>query len=84
MNASGRGGEVQFILQRVIGGLYVEREETPRRGLHTVQAILFDGNDDFRRWCDGDPSRFEHPLLHTGLKRIGDDLLRVGVAGGIS
>ena len=75
--AKGRLGEVHFLLQRVAGGLYVEREEIPRHGLRTVQSVHFVEPAAFNRWCDGDPVRFEHPLLHVKLKRDGDDLWRI-------
>lgn len=74
LSAQGREGEVRFFLQRVSGGLYVEREEIPRRGLRTQQSIQFDDAQCFRQWCDNDPIRFEHPLLHAKLKRDADDL----------
>jgi len=74
--AKGRQGEVHFFLQRVSGGLYVEREEIPRRGLRTLQSVQFTSASEFNRWCDSDPVRFEHPLLHAGLKRDGDVLWR--------
>jgi len=77
LNATGRHGEVRFFLQRVAGGLYVEREEIPRRGLRTMQSVHFIDAVEFNRWCDGDPIRFEHPLLHVNLKRDGDDLWRI-------
>jgi hypothetical protein len=76
LSARDRQGEVHFLLQRVAGGVYVEREAMPRRGLHTVQSILFDDPDSFMRWCDSDPVRFEHPVLHTNLKRYASELLR--------
>ena len=75
--AKGRTGEVHFLLQRIAGGLYVEREEIPRRGLRTLQSVHFTDAVEFNRWCDGDPVRFEHPLLHVNLKRDGDDLWRI-------
>ena len=74
LSAEGRRGEVRFFLQRVAGGLYVEREEIPRRGLRTQQSVQFTDAEHFRRWCDNDPIRFEHPLLHVSLKRDADDL----------
>jgi hypothetical protein len=74
--ADGRRGEVRFFLQRVAGGLYVEREDIPRRGLRTQQSVQFADAEHFRRWCDNDPIRFEHPLLHVNLKRDADDLWR--------
>ena len=74
LSAEGRRGEVRFFLQRVAGGLYVEREEIPRRGLRTQQSVQFTDAEHFRRWCDNDPIRFEHPLLHVSLKRDADAL----------
>ena len=76
LSAEGRRGEVRFFLQRVAGGLYVEREEIPRRGLRTQQSVEFSGAEHFKRWCDNDPIRFEHPLLHVNLKRDADELWR--------
>jgi len=70
----GSAGSVEFHLQRVTGGLYVEREDTPRRGLRTIQSIVFCNPASFERWCDADPIRFEHPLLHARLKRAGGEL----------
>ena len=75
--AGGSSVAVRFFLQRVAGGLYVEREETPRRGLRTLQSVQFASAAEFERWCDGDPVRFEHPLLHDRLKRDGDALWRI-------
>lgn len=70
-------GEVHFFLQRIAGGLYVEREETPRRGTRTSQSLVFDDRSSFERWCADDPVRFRHPLLHAQLKRDGDALWAV-------
>jgi hypothetical protein len=74
--AQGSQGLVQFFLQRVQGGLYVEREEIPRRGVHTTQSVAFADAASFRRWCDEDPIRFVYPLLHAQLRRDGDELWR--------
>lgn len=76
LSAEGRRGEVRFFLQRVAGGLYVEREEIPRRGLRTQQSVQFADVEHFKRWCENDPIRFEHPLLHVSLKRDADELWR--------
>jgi hypothetical protein len=62
-------GELQFRLQYHQGGLYVEREEIPCRGLHCVHSMHFRDVRQFEQWCDRDPARFEHPLLHLALKR---------------
>ncbi|GAB3759165.1 hypothetical protein GCM10028796_05940 [Ramlibacter monticola] len=74
LSAEGRRGLVLFFLQRVSGGLYVEREDIPRCGLRTQQAVQFADAEHFKQWCDNDPIRFEHPLLHINLKRDADDL----------
>lgn len=70
-------GEVHFFLQRTAGGLYVEREEVPRRGTRTIQSLVFDDQITFEQWCGDDPIRFRHPLLHAQLKRDGQALWRV-------
>jgi hypothetical protein len=66
---------VRFDLQRVAGGLYVEREDIPKRGLRNIQSVAFSDAASFQRWCDADPVRFEHPLLHDQLKRAGHELI---------
>lgn len=70
-------GEVNYFLQRIAGGLYVEREEIPVRGRRTLQSVQFSSNDEFGRWCNTDSVRFEHPILYFKLKRCGDDLWRL-------
>ena len=82
LKATGQKGEVSFFLQRVAGGLYVEREEIPRRGLRTVQSVHFTDPAAFNRWCEGDPVRFEHPLLHVNLKRDAEALWRIDAEPG--
>jgi hypothetical protein len=69
LQARGARGELRFRLQAHQGGLYVEREEVPCRGPHCVQSMHFRDVRQFEQWCDGDPARFEHPLLHLALKR---------------
>jgi hypothetical protein len=75
--AQGPEGAVHFFLQRIKGGLYVEREEIPSHGIRTCQALLFSARADFERWCNDDPARFTHPLLHARVKRDGEALWRV-------
>ena len=82
LKATGHKGEVNFFLQRVAGGLFVEREEIPKRGLRTVQSVHFNDPAAFHRWCEGDPVRFEHPMLHVSLKRDGEALWRTGTEPG--
>jgi hypothetical protein len=69
LQAHGPRGELRFWLQHHHGGLYVEREEIPLRGLHCVQSMHFRDVRQFEQWCDRDPARFEYPLLHLALKR---------------
>lgn len=76
-SAHGRKGELQFFLQRIAGGLYVEREETPRLGIGTHLAVCFVDRGSFERWCDDDAVRFEDPGLHQRLKRDGEALWRI-------
>lgn len=77
LSAQGRLGLVQFTLQRVEGGLYVEREEIPKRGMRTLQSIAFIDAGAFEQWCDDDPVRFEQPLLHARLKSEAGQLWQV-------
>ena len=78
LHARSPQGEVWFRLQRHQGGLYVEREEIPRQGLRCLQSMYFREPDDFERWCEDDPVRFEHPRLHIDLKRDAALLLQAG------
>lgn len=74
--AHSAGSALRLFLQRVAGGLYVEREEIPRHGTRICQSLHFSDRAGFEQWCDDDPARFEHPLLHARLKRDGDALWR--------
>jgi hypothetical protein len=69
---------VHFFLQRVNGGLYVEREEVRRHGIRTCLCLLIRNRSDFERWWNSDPVRFEYPLLHARVKRDGNELWRDG------
>jgi hypothetical protein len=84
LSARGHRGEMRFFLQRVVGGLYVEREDIPRLGPQTLQSLQFMAEGAFREWCDNDPVRFEYPLLHIDLKRHGDQLWRLDAPPGDS
>lgn len=74
VSAEGRHGVLRFVLRRVAGGLYVEREELPRRGTRTGISVEFTDRDGFVRWCSDDPSRFDNPLLHQQVRRSADEL----------
>ena len=78
LQARGPRGELRFRLQAHQGGLYVEREEIPCRGPHCVQSMHFRDVRLFEQWCDGDPARFEHPMLHLALKRDASALWQLG------
>jgi hypothetical protein len=81
LRSRGPHGELRFRLQYHQGGLYVEREEIPCRGLHWVQCMRFCDVEQFERWCDDDPARFEHPLMHQALKREAQALWQLGAQG---
>ena len=73
-SARGQQGAVHFFLQRVKGGLYVEREEIPRHGVRVCQSLLFKERVHFERWRDDDPVRFDHPLLYRQLQHDAEAL----------
>ena len=73
-SARGRRAEMRFLLKRLAGGLYVEREEIPHRGVRTFQCLHFRDRAAFDRWCDDDPVRFDEPLLHSRLKHDAAEL----------
>jgi hypothetical protein len=74
VSAEGRDGVLRFVLRRVVGGLYVEREELPRKGTRTSISVEFTDRDGFERWHEDDLSRFEHPLLHQRVRRDAEQL----------
>lgn len=82
LRAHNSKSKMRFSLQLVRGGLYVEREEIPSCGLRTLQSMCFSDHDGFVRWCDGDPVRFEHPVLHLKLRDFAEALCRGNAAGG--
>lgn len=77
LTARVRMGEVKFFLERVPRGLYVEREDRPRRGRPTMQILDFAEPVAFQRWCDRDSVRFEDPQVYVGLKREADALWQI-------
>ena len=74
LSATGARGEVRFFLKRTSGGLYVEREDNPKRGLRTMQSAQFSDVAQFGRWWEQDPARFDYPLLHVSVRRDAEDL----------
>ncbi|KQW69866.1 hypothetical protein ASC67_05095 [Methylibium sp. Root1272] len=68
-------GAVAFALHAVPEGLFVERTQRRPLGALVTVAMVFERRDAFARWCDSDPVRFDHPMLHSHLRRHGDELL---------
>lgn len=62
---------VTFVLKASGGTLYVERIQRRPLGTHVVQCMVFGSADDFARWCDAEPLRFDDPGLHQRLCRRG-------------
>jgi hypothetical protein len=65
---------VSFALAPTGAGLFVERVEWRSGKERTVHAAIFRSKESFERWCDGDPIRFDDPLLYANLKRGADEL----------
>ena len=76
-SAERRDGVLRFVLRRVAGGLYVEREELPRKGTRTSVSVEFADREGFVRWCEDDPCRFDSPLLHQRIQRDADELWKL-------
>ena len=74
IGSSNSQGTLHFLIQGRPGGIHVERDEQPRLGVRTIRVLSFTDRDRFRRWCERDPVRFDHPLLHDRLRRVGDEL----------
>ncbi len=74
LSARGPRGSIKFFIQPNQGGLYVERDECPAGGVRTIQTMAFPTREQFMRWCDDDPVRFDHPLLHDRLRRAATEL----------
>jgi hypothetical protein len=68
--------ELRLSLQRNSGGMYVERDQLPLRGIRVLQSPQFADAASFERWCDDDPVRFRLPLLHLAVKRSGAEFWR--------
>jgi hypothetical protein len=69
-------GELTFALQATANGLFVERVVQRRHKGRVVQAAEFEDLAGFRRWCDSDAVKFQHPLVHHRLLQLADEMLR--------
>ena len=69
-------GAVSFVLMHRADGLFVERTQRRPLGTHLAQSFVFGDLSAFIRWCEADPIRFDHPVLHGRLRRQGDEHFR--------
>ena len=68
-------GAVSFALKAAGGRLFIERTHRSPPGTMAVQCLLIGGQEEFLRWCELEPTRFEHPVVFDRLRRYGDELL---------
>jgi hypothetical protein len=73
---AGVRGTVTFLLRRTHSVLYVERGQRRPPSPSLTMAMVFHTADDFERWCDADPVRFDDPLLFCHLRQHGHELLQ--------
>ena len=67
-------GSVRFSLQRTPGGLFVQRTLQGGGKAKVLQSTRFLSAGEFRRWCEADAIRFDHPLMSSRLVRHADEL----------
>ena len=67
-------GVLVVAMQRVRGGVFVERAVQRLGAARVVQAIVFHSASSLHRWCDADVARFDYPLLYSRLVHDADDL----------
>lgn len=68
-------GAVSFSLRPVGARLFIERTHRRHAGTVAVQCLLIEGREEFRRWCELEPTRFDHPVLFDRLRRHADEIL---------
>lgn len=69
---------VSFAVRRTGARLFIERTHRNRTGTMAVQCLLINGREEFERWCEFEPTRFEHPVLFVRLQRYGHEVFNVG------
>lgn len=69
---------VSFLLAGIGGRLFIERTHRSLAGTMAVQCLLIGGREEFLRWCEVEPVRFEHPVVFDRLWRYGDEVLDKG------
>jgi hypothetical protein len=67
-------GVLVVTMQRVRGGVFVERAVQRLGAARVVQAIVFHSASSLHRWCDADVARFDYPLLFSKLRHDADEL----------
>lgn len=68
-------GSLTYRLMASRKGLVVERIRHRKKTGRVAVSALFADEQSFGRWCDADPVRFEHPLVHFRLRKEGQELL---------
>lgn len=68
-------GAVSFELKAAGGRLFIERTHRSEAGTMAVQCLLIGGREEFRRWCEVEPTRFEHPVVFDRVWRYGNEVL---------
>lgn len=70
-------GRIAFGFKRTHVGVHVERRESMSDGSRVALASLFVTVEQFDRFCDADPMRFEHPHTFQQAKRACHDLFQL-------
>ena len=71
-------GAVTFVLSTSLCGLCVERILRRPIDIHLRQYMVFADAPAFFAWCDREPVRFSDALLHTRLRRHGNEHFDTG------
>jgi hypothetical protein len=74
-------GRISFQLRRCKRGLYAERLHAKAEIGRLIQAIVFQDEAAFTRWCDADSAKFAYPLIFKNLRRAGCEILSHCPAG---
>jgi hypothetical protein len=68
-------GALTYALKPAGAGLFIQRTQHTKDKALAVQCLLIAGHEEFRRWCDVEPARFDHPILFVRLQRCGNAVL---------
>lgn len=69
-------GSIAFAFKRTHAGVHVARRQQLEDGSRVVHSSLFVTPEEFERFCDADPLRFEHPHTYLQARRVCFDLLK--------